>query len=154
MINDSLTELNEFIRSKPDGREMLRALAVKFDLKSYDRAWITEELQVSDSFISKWRKIYLKHGVEGLKLGYQGKAAYLTANEREAVLQWVRDQERPTLKLLKQHLAEVYQIEYLSDQSYYELLHAAKMSWKKVQASNPMADPARVVKKKRRSLTF
>jgi len=45
-------------------RECQRAFAVKRDLQGYSRPFIEELLDVSGSFIRKWRTQYEKYGIE------------------------------------------------------------------------------------------
>lgn len=129
--------LSEFLRTTRDAREYKRALAVQMATQRYPYATISQLLQVSEPFISKWKKVYAELGLVGLHVGYQGSESYLTAPERTEVLVWIAAQASCDLARLQAHLAETYAVQYQSHQSYYDLLHAAGLSWKKVQASNP-----------------
>jgi transposase len=129
--------LSEFLRTTRDAREYKRGLAVQMAEQGYPYAAISQLLVVSEPFISKWKKAYAEHGSSGLRLGHRGSESYLREPERSEVLAWIAAQERCDLLRLQLHLAEVYAIEYHSNQSYYDLLHEAGLNWKKVQASNP-----------------
>ena len=94
-------------------------------------------LQVSEPFIRTWKKVYAEAGLVGLRVGYRGSESYLTESERAEVVVWIAAQATADLLRLQAHLAETYAVTYQSNQSSYDLLHAAGMSWKKVQASNP-----------------
>ena len=52
---------------------------------------------------------------------------------------------------MEYHLAETYDVVYESKQSYYDLLEAAGLSWKKTSKVNPKADAKAVAAKKPRS---
>lgn len=114
------------------------------------------ELDVCESFIGKWRHIYRTQGAEGLKLGYQGSSGYLTAEQRTEVMAWLQEPQHWNVGPLRTYLHQRYGVVYQSRQSYYDLLHEAKLSWKKSQKRNPKADPHKVktardtIKKKRR----
>lgn len=129
--------LGEFLRSTRDAREYKRGLAVQMAGQGYAYAAISQLLQVSEPFVSKWKRIYAEQGVGGLRLGYQGSDGFLTETERADVLAWIDHQEHCDLARLQAYLAETYAVRYQSNQSYYDLLHAAGLSWKQVQASNP-----------------
>ena len=51
-----IQELDEWIRSNPDARELKRALAVKLVLSGWAYRAISSLLNTSNSFISKWKK--------------------------------------------------------------------------------------------------
>lgn len=63
-----MEELNAFIESNPDPRELKRALAVCMVSEGYKHREIIKILQVSSGFISKWKQEYILNGIEGLKL--------------------------------------------------------------------------------------
>jgi putative transposase len=121
-----------------------RALAVKNTLAG--RPWkdVAEELGVGQSFIGKWRHIYHHQGVEGLKLGYKGSSGYLPPEAREDVMTWLQKPQHWNIGSLRAYISRRYGVEYHSRQSYYALLHEAKLSWKKSQKRNPKADPEKV----------
>ena len=50
-----MSELEEFIQSTKDSRELKRALVVKMTLAKRPWAVVMEDLGVSQAFISKWR---------------------------------------------------------------------------------------------------
>jgi putative transposase len=50
-------------------------------------------LQVSKPFISKWKGIYAEQGGVGLRIGYRGSAGYLTADQRDQTIAWLREQD-------------------------------------------------------------
>jgi putative transposase len=47
-------------------------------------------LGVSSGLISKWKKIFQKFGVQGLKLNYKGSKSYLKPREKQEVINWLR----------------------------------------------------------------
>ncbi len=146
-----MEEVKQFIRSNPDSRELMRALAVKLYLQGHTYEYISRILDVSVSFVSKWNIAYEEHGIAGIRLAYKGSVSYLTPEERSNVIAWIKQQTQWNVQALKEHIEQIYSVVYKSDQSYYELLDAAGMSWKKAQKVNPKADPEEVARKKKRS---
>jgi putative transposase len=129
--------LSEFLRATRDAREYKRALAVQMASQNYPYELISQLLQVSEPFVSKWKKRYGEAGLAGLRLGHRGSESYLSDAQRAEVLVWIAAQGHCDLLRLQTYLAETYAVDYQSDQSYYDLLHEAGLSWKKVQPSNP-----------------
>jgi deoxyribodipyrimidine photolyase len=64
--------LINFINSNGDSREMKRALAVKLALQGYVYRAIENILNVSQGYVSKWKKRFITQGIPGLRLGYRG----------------------------------------------------------------------------------
>ncbi|MEG4270716.1 MULTISPECIES: helix-turn-helix domain-containing protein [unclassified Microcoleus] len=70
--------LIKFINSNGDSREMKRALAVKLALQGYVYRAIENILNVSQGYVSKWKKKFITQGIPGLRLGYKGAKTKLT----------------------------------------------------------------------------
>ena len=49
---------------------------------------------------------------------------------------------------LVKYLKEVFEVEYKSMQSYYDLLHESNMSWHKSQKTNPRRDENQVLQRR------
>jgi putative transposase len=139
-----MSDLNEFITTTRESRELKRALAVKNTLAGRPWQEVAAELGVCESFIGKWRHIYATQGIEGLKLGYKGSSGYLTPAAKADVLRWLQEPQHWHVGRLRAYIQRRYGVVYQSRQSYYALLHAAKLSWKKTQKRNPKADPEQV----------
>jgi len=73
-----IKRLINFINSNGDSREMKRALAVKLALQGYVYRAIENILNVSQGYVSKWKKRFIAQGIPGLKLGYRGAKTQLT----------------------------------------------------------------------------
>lgn len=144
-----ISDLNTFMHSKPDAREVVRALAVKFALLGYDYQWISMALAVSDSFVSKWKGIFEHDGIDGLRLAHKGRQSLLTHEQKTAIHAWIHQQSTCTLLQLKNHMHEQYGVVYQSEKSYYALLHDTNYSWKKSQKTHPDADPPAIIAKKK-----
>ncbi len=142
-----LQELDEWIKTNLDSRELKRALGVKLALQGWAYRAIAEVLNVSTSFISKWKKRYEDSGISGLKLSYQGAESYLTEQQKQEVIEWLKAQKYWDLSELECYLVEQYDVVFKSPTSYYELLKAARKSWQKAQKKHPRQDPE-VVKKR------
>lgn len=139
-----MTELDTFIKTVRDARELRRALAVKSTLAGRPWREVAAELGVCRAFIGKWRKAYVQAGVEGLRLKYKGSTGLLTAARRRQVIAWIQAQGRWGIPALRRYLLQTYGVQYKSRQSYRTLLLQANMSWKKAQQTHPKADPAAV----------
>lgn len=146
---DSLDELEAFLAEKRDSREYRRGLAVKMARKGYLYDVICDILDVSPGYISQWKHAYEEYGTAGLVLKHKGSQSFLTTDERDAVLAWIQSQESWSIDQLKTHLETTYDVRFQSRQSYYELLAAARISWKKAQRANPAKDAELVAVKKR-----
>ncbi len=142
-----LDDLNEFIQSNPEPRELKRAVAVQMFLKGYKHREIQEILGVSSGFISKWTKLYEMLGLSGLRLGYQGSVGYLEPEQRQAIIVWLQSKDYWNLAELQGHVQDEYDVVFDSKQSYYTLFEQAGISWKKTQKRNPKEDPVLVQKK-------
>ncbi len=129
-------------------RECKRAFAVKLDLLEYSHSFIEELLDVSGSFIRKWRTQYERHGIDCLYVQYRGSQGYLSPEERAEVISFLTTKESYQVEDLRDYVEEQYDVIYKSKQSYYDLLHEAHISWKKTEKSNPARDEATVVAKR------
>lgn len=146
---DIISELNDFINRTKEAKEITRALAVKMILEGKSYQEVKELLQVSHSFISLWKNQALFSGVESLKLQFKGTKSQLKPEEKNQVINWLREQEYLRLSDLKNYLEREYKIFYKSNQSYYTLLSEAKISWKKTQKKNPAKNEELVEAKKK-----
>lgn len=147
----AIEELKAFIRSERDARQVRKALAVKLIYQDYNYETITGLLEVSLGALSKWKQAYERDGLAGFRPQHKGRQSYLPPSEREAVLQWLQAKAIWELSELEFHLAETYNVVYESKQSYYDLLEAAGLSWKKTSKVNPKADAQAVAAKKPKS---
>jgi transposase len=123
--------LAEFIESNPDPRELKRAIAVNMRQQGMKHEQIQSLLLVQSSYISRWEQKYKSDGVEGLKLGYEGSKGLLGKEQREEVIEWIREKKQTNLWELIEYIEQEYGVTYSSSQSYYELLKAGGMSWHK-----------------------
>jgi putative transposase len=147
-------DLTAFLAEKRDSREYRRALAVKLVLQGYLYEAISAMLDVTPGFISQVKKAYETAGTAGLTLKYQGTQAYLSAEERQAVVAWLKSQQEWSVERLHAYLSTTYGVVFQSRQSYYQLLADAEITYKQAQRSNPKHDPERVTAKKKRSPTI
>lgn len=149
-----MEELNAFISSNPDPRELKRALAMRMTLSGYPHREIQQILQVCSGFISKWTQKFRLKGITGLKLGYQGSKGYLTPTEKEQVRSWLKEKNSGDLKELEYYMASEFNVVFSAKSSYYDLFHEAGISGKKSQKKNPKKDPEAVELKKKRLNRF
>lgn len=141
--------LSQFIASTTDARELKRALAVLMRQQGYSYQQLASLLEVSGSFISKWQQLYQQQGIDALKLGYWGTQGYLDDASKQAVSEWLRQRHSCQLEELIAHLDLTYGVVFKSQQSYYDLLHQAGLSWKKTQSARPQKDELQVAQKTR-----
>lgn len=152
--SEKIAILREFIHSKPEARELKRAIAVQMALENTPYSKITTILGISKSFITHWKRKFEFVGIEGIKLGYQGAKSYLTSEQRTETLAWLRMKDYCNIDELITYLDEKYGVIYQSKQSYYELLAGADISWKKSQKTNPNSNPDLVKKKRKEIIDF
>ena len=144
----AIAELQEFIDSRPDAREVRKALAVKLVYQGYKYEEIQTILDVSVSSITSWKQAYQENGILGLRLNYKGRKSYLSDEQLQEVLSWLQTKEIWELGELEYKLAFEYDVIYKSKRSYYDLFEAAGISWKKTTGLNPKADREAVTAKK------
>ena len=130
-------DLEQFLRDARDAREYQRAQAVKLALEGYPYAQIAAIVQVSPSFMSKWKRRSLANGIPVLRLGYWGTQGYLTTEQRTQTIAWLQTHDYWDVATLQAYLRTAFAVEYQSLQSYYDLLSAAGLSGKKAEATNP-----------------
>lgn len=128
--------------------EIQRALAVKMILKGYSYAQIADLLNVSQSFVEKWRALYHKEGAKCFPVGYQGSTGYLSKEDKAQVTRFIQSQQTCQLETLVSYIQEAFGVSYQSKQSYYDLFTLAGMSWKKTAKVNPKKDEKEVAEKK------
>lgn len=144
------TDLLEFLAEKRDSREYRRALAVKLAFLGYRYEAICEMLDVTVGFVSQSKKAYETHGTVGLTLKYQGSQPYLSPSERQAVIDWLKNQQEWSIESLQAHIETTYGVVFQSRQSYYQLLADAGITYKQAQRINPKRDEQLVAAKKKR----
>lgn len=144
------TDLTAFLAEERDSREYRRALAVKFALLGYRYVAICEMLDVTLGFVSQAKKAYETQGTTGLTLKYQGTQPYLSASERQAVIDWLKTEQQWSLQRLQEHIETNYGVVFQSRQSYYQLLADAGISYKQAQRANPKRDEQRIAAKKKK----
>lgn len=146
-------DLNTFLNESRDAREYRRAIAVKLALQGYLYEFIADLLQVSPSFVSKAKQAYDTNGIAGLQLKYQGSQPYLSVEQQQAVIDWLKSQQEWSLDRLSDYIEISFGIVFQSRQSYYQLLDDAEISHKKAQSFHPQTDPDRVAAKKKKYRT-
>lgn len=144
-----IAELELLIKSVTDSRELKRALSVKMSLEGKTCEEISRILCVKQSFVYYWRNMFKIQGMEGIRIGYKGSSGYLTDDQINEVIGWLKAKSYWDVDELINYISRNYGINYKSKQSYYHLLSLASVSWKKSQKSNPKFDRELVKKKKK-----
>jgi putative transposase len=132
-----MLSIEQIIDTSKDSREVKRAIAVKMSQEKVKHQNISNYLQVSASFISKWVMIYEEQGANALLLNYRGKPGYLSEEEKQEVVSFLKQQSYFSVEQLRDYLESQYQVVYKSKQSYYNLLDEGGLSWKKTQKKTP-----------------
>jgi len=135
-----------------DPREIRRATAVNFYLCGVEREKISKGLFVSVAFVDKWTGRYFREGVDSLLLQYKGSEGYLTEEEHDKIITHLKRKKNISLDYVIEYVESEYGVVYKSRQSYYDLLHEARYSWKKSEKENPKRD-AILVEKKHEEIT-
>jgi len=115
---------------------------------------ITKLLGMNKSCTTTWKQKFGTKGLDGIKLAHKGSLSYLTAEQRGEAITWLQQRTYWILDELVTYLDEKYGVIYQSKQSYYALLSAAGISWKKAQKVNPSSDPELVKKKREKIIGF
>jgi putative transposase len=147
-MEKEIAQLESFIKSDIDARELKRAIAVRMALSGKLYYEISKILGVSEFFVGDWKNIFKTQGIEEIKLGYKGSQGYLTERQTDVVVEWLKNKHSGNLDELVTYVEQEFGVIYKSKQSYYELFAGANISWKKTQKVNPKSDKE-LVKKKR-----
>lgn len=121
-----------------------RTLAVKMSEKGLSVAQIQEILNVSQTFVNKWIRLYKVGGTEVLRPQYKGKAGFLSEEQKSELIAHLSEQSHYSLEKLQKYTEENYDVVFKSPQSYYDLLSAGGLSWHRTQKENPKKDEAAV----------
>ena len=138
----------EDIINLPENLEVKRVLAVKMFFSDFKMDDICKLLNVSDSFVSKWKIVYENQGASALKVNYQGGTGFLTEQQRIQILLHLKDKPHCSVEELRDYIEDHFGIVYQSKQSYYDLLKAGGLSWHQTQAVNPKRDEGQVLRKR------
>lgn len=140
-----------FLAQHRDSREDRRGLAVKWALQGQTSITISDLLAVTPEFVSQAKSAYDTKGGDGLRLNYTGGHSYVSPEEREAIIAWLKEQRTWSVQRLSVHLQTTYGVVSQSLQSYYDLLAAAGITYKKAQATYSERNDEQVTAKKQRS---
>uniref|UniRef100_UPI003751ED68 helix-turn-helix domain-containing protein n=1 Tax=Armatimonas sp. TaxID=1872638 RepID=UPI003751ED68 len=141
-------DIEQFIQNTTQTRELKRAIAVQMHQNKIDRKIICKTLQISSAFVSKWIKIYTEKGAESLNLQYKGSKPKLTKEEKEEVINHLKNKNNWKIQEIIQYIKDKYNTVYQSQQSYYCLMNEAGFSWKKTQKNNPKKDEQFVLERR------
>ena len=92
-MEKEIAQLESFIKSDIDARELKRAIAVRMALEGKLYHEISKMLGVSEFFVGYWKKIFKTQGIEGIKLGYKGSQGYLTERQTDVVVEWLKNKQ-------------------------------------------------------------
>ena len=147
-IQTDLDELRNLIETTSDLKEQKRAIAVMMWLEEIPSKKIQSILNVSQSYVSRNKDDYIDFGIEGIKTKYKGSKGYLSSEQHQDIIEHLKTKDHWNLRELEKHIKDNYGVVFKSKQSYYDLFHEAKISWKKTQKKNPKKDDQLVAEKK------
>ena len=87
----TLEQVNIFLGTTKDAREYKRAMAVKLLLLEFEPHDIAALLHVTESFVSKWKRLCSEHGTDVFVLKYHGYQGYLTPEQRQSITAALQD---------------------------------------------------------------
>lgn len=125
-----------------------RSLAVKMDEKGLTVAQIQEILNVSQTFVNKWIRIYKAGGTEVLSPKYKGKSGFLSKEQKAELLVHLSEKSHYSLGKIQAFIEKNYGVVFKSPQSYYDLLSAGGLSWHRTHKENPKKDEAAVLERR------
>ena len=146
-----MEDIDEIINEARDAREVKRAVRVKMSAQGFSPAQISEVLNVSQQYVSKWKGLYEAGGGAVLRLGHRGSESYLGAEERHAIVQWIGARETVSVEAVRDYVEEHYGVVYRSKQSYYDLLAAGGMSYHRSEKHKPKRDEAQSLERREES---
>lgn len=79
----------------------------------------------------------MNQGVTGLKLGYQGSKSYLTALAKSEIIEWLKLPKNRNVSELERQMIETSDVVFKSQQSYYQILNEAQLTWQKANQAHP-----------------
>ena len=129
-----MPSLDEIISASRDVREVKRALSIKMLQNGLSAVAVSTLLNVSVQWVSKWK----------VKYEAEGSAGYLTDQERNAVVLWIKGQKTLSVEQVRDYIEAEYDVVYQSKQSYYDLLAAGGMSYHRSEKYNPKRDKEQV----------
>ena len=115
-MEKEIPQLESFIKSDIDARELKRAIAVRMALEGKLYQEISKMLGVSEFFVGYWKKIFKAQGVEGIKLGYKGSQGYLE-RQTDVVVEWLKNKQYWNLEELVTYVEQEFGVSYKSKQS-------------------------------------
>lgn len=140
--------LEDWLSQRRDGREIKRGLCVKMVLEGMEGKKVAALLGMVPASVTKWKKRYVQGGVDALALGYRGGAGFLTSEQKEQVFAWletrIAHKQPVSVEVLRAEIEARFGVVYRSRQSYYDWLHAARVSYHKTQKQNPKRDEEQV----------
>jgi transposase len=143
-----MTCLDEIINESKDVREVKRALSVKMVLQGVSPIQISNILNVSLQYVSKWKVKYESEGASSLFISHKGSKGYLTKEQKQEILQWVSQYETLKIEEIIAYIEQKYQVIYQSKQSYYDVLAQGGMSYHRSEPVNPKHNTERVLEKR------
>jgi putative transposase len=132
-MEKEIAQLESFIKSDIDARELKRAIAVRMAIAGNIYHEISLILGVSNFFIGYWKKQFKTKGIAGIKLGHKGSQGYLTALQNTEVIEWLKNKEYWNFDELVTYLEQDFGVIYKSKQSYYNFSTGQKLVGKKLK---------------------
>ncbi len=145
----SVDAITTFLDTTEDVMEYKRAMAVRMILLDFRPCDIALALNVTEAFVSKWKILSFKGGIDVFTVKYHGSHGYLTSEQRQLVLHAITVEKMENVDALVDHIRTTYGVKFKSRQSYYAMLAEARVTWKRAQSQHPKKDPDRIDAKKK-----
>ena len=116
-MEKEIAQLESFIKSDIDARELKRAIAGRMALSGTIYYEISRILGVSNFFIGYWKKQFKTKGIAGIKLGNKGSKGYLTALQNTELIELLENKEYWNLDELVTYVEQEFGVIYKSKQS-------------------------------------
>jgi transposase len=143
-----MTNVDEIINESKEVREVKRALSVKMVKQGITPAQISNILNVSVQYVSKWKVKYDIEGLSSLFVSYKGSKGHLTQEQKQEVLRWISQHTTRKIEEVIAHIEHNYQVIYQSKQSYYALLEQGGMRYHRSEPVNPKHNTEKVLAKR------
>ena len=140
--------LAQLLEETPDVRELKRAVSVKLGEEGMATEAVAKVLQVTPRAVRRGRKRYEQEGVEGLQVKYRESESYLSVEQWQEIEDWLGTQETLTLEEGREEIEARYGSVYQSQQSYYALLDASGLSYRRTEKGNPKRNEEQVLERR------
>lgn len=110
---EEIEDLHRYRDNQEDGRLKIRFIALLLLAKGIDIRDITDVVGKSPITIERWLKSYVSKGVDSLNsFGYKPKKTFLSDDQIEQLVKWVKETYPPKLKVVRTYVQETFNVTY------------------------------------------